>query len=1537
LKTAWSRTKAGKGGYASLAGFEFQITQAVLELIRSEGGDGGLVLMEVLSDILRQDGGLVVSQLKRTLSSGALHKALDELWDIEQLARSVVPDIRPSLRFQVQAAYRDLRDVEASIRRWMPASLVDADHLSAFKLRVQGVVVAAPRLEAARLLVEKFVDPTPFVTVDKLAGILLRASDAAAMEAAAAEIRVVLAAMKASATKRAVEFQIWGQDDRAPAPDYEPDARKAVRIGQRLTVADLVAGRLAYRSSYGTIHAAAEEWLTANADGADKIPTFWIEGRSGAGKSAALLHLLAKLRAEDPQRLIVWLGPRSERFGDVLRRFRDVIEDGRQLIIAIDDPLAPDQQQAFIAAAQAAADEWTRLSGSGDGDPTPQPPCLVCCGPTEQREFGEDNCYAELDITPWPLAPESAEDIEELAVWYTRRTGNSPPMLEGDVLLVQRFFEWDVGNLRDFALRFRKRLQNLGAAGTKVFDLVAGILAFGRLYADYPAHLLQAAMTADQDVSGALDRLAEEEAHLTFRADGEGVRLTHPHLADAIYREWFGRPSDKAVRKRHLAEGIRGALAQVERDPGARLAPLWAIARLKRGPESGRHVSADLRERLVLIDVEVRELLGELYAGIGPGQAGPSELPVWMVLDEAFGLGLSPSPSALLKDVIDKAGAPQQGLRLGCHIMLASGRREDANALRHAVSRLLRRLVDWRDDEGRPWRDWAYVASDLIHKGGASLITDDLLRLIDRASKWPSLRVPILAVARKAAAPDAMTVVSAWLAATQDHPQHWPGVLRALHDRKLPVTDLNDRMARFLLAVPHHPAWPTIWKSALEGQFLDRDHLNDLGLAWLGLKPETGIPVASFEADNYYKIIGALLSAKPVGFEEALQRLGLDWVEEVSPLAGGWSAVWNALWEDDTLSMADLERLRAMGFSALETFPRSREWSFIWHGFVHKRRDTIRADVLAIGQNWLKTVPNRHAGWVFVWETLDDQAPRHSPSRPELRDLANQWLVAAPQHRGWASIWEKQRQNPANDKAALFEMGRDWLAQASIDHPAWRFVAHVVISKTPASDPFSERFAQAAHAWLRSNPDDPRWPRMFSDACHLLSPEEAESFEAESLERSQRTGGPPPRLVRALLRRAEKQEQREALLVGLLRWLADHPDHPEWSMGWTTLAYDDDRPVSIETLCLMADKWSQTNGPITRGWPYLWPIWRYLLRAHKPEELPARAPDALTCLMSLPLTHTRWFQVWNALRYDDPDLLTNSSVLSRQAAWLRQPVRDANKWSEVFKFYHEAGGEWTEDPELASCLLDWLEIADATERRWPEIWRAAHNLDRADLSRLNKAMNWLSTQPSTQPGWPFVWRLLARAPAARTLDQDKVLALGRLWMAENDESHHAWPKMKEMVDKFGARVSADGQPTERTRVRTRAPSALGRWLSLRHKSQEEADRLDRGELLDLVMTANLAQRGWTLAWKSFVSRISAEETTAQLGERGMSWLERKEDTPAWPFVWRDLWTHWPKTRPRLTPMGREWLRGRSFTTPGRDFIQKKLFGRLARKKKTPEA
>ncbi|MBB4081414.1 hypothetical protein [Brevundimonas lenta] len=1525
-----------------MAGFDYQIAQTLHRIIRSEALGEGFVLMEALSDIVESDGGgLIVSQIKRTLSSGAVIKALEELWSIDALTRKEAPEILDLVRFQVQGARSELSNIAGTIKRWTPAGAFNAAELTAFKGRLTTSVSAAPRLEAIRLLIEEFSDSSAQSTVDEFSGRLLRAENPALVAAAVDDFRLHLSGLRATAAQRKRDFRIWGADDRAPVVvELEPNLREAVRIGERLGIPDLVAGRLARRRVYAQVHQAAEAWLSDIPPATEKLPCFWVGGRSGAGKSAALLHLLASLHHENPERVILWLGSRPERLSEAVARFRDTALAGRQIIVALDDPLAPSRQDAFAEAAQNASEEWSRISGQATTEPL-LPPVIVACGPSEQREYGEENLFAELDIHPFDLPKESVADLKELADWYESRTGRAAPNLEGDVLLVQRFFEWNRGEIPDFAKRFRERLQGMSRPNQSVtaFEVVARVLAFGRLYTDYPVIALEAARAADDDLARDLDQLASADDHLSFQDEEGGVRLTHPHLADAIYRQWFGRRTDRHHRKRHLADGLRGALGRHDLAPEIRTAPLWAIARLVRTRFGSRGVEADLRERADLIRSELVELLPEIYAEIVRDVEPLTDLPIWAILDSDLALGLSPAPSRILIETLATTAVPGRGLRLTCHTLLKYGQPTGGIEPLDAVVDLLDRLAEWRSD-GRPWVEWSFVAIDAIRNGGGPELVDPLLRMIDASPEWRGLRRCVLAMIRRGSRLDGELLASAWMVATEPLTWDWGAVLLALAEGPFTEEQRTVHGAhayRFLVANPQSRDWAAVWKFLHELIPEDRERLVSLGLAWLGVVPGA-VPAVDSGTLGFDRMLGLLLGRATSEVKSRLTELALQWLEAAVDADDGWSFIWTGLWEHGELPETQRVDLEANAIRRLEADPEHFGWSFVWNLLVARPGAAAPEQILRLGRTWLDRASARHSGWPFVWETLLKQAATEEV-RQDLAEAGMAWLRAGTEQNGWGTVAGVLFNAFPSMREPLTAMMVAWLEDARPSHPGWASVAKLALPLL-RDDVDAPRLGIKMWLWLRTHSEDAGWLPMLKAASRVLTPTQRDGLLTDAARRMQSRGARfRPQIVRAVVKMLPDASLKTPLLQSTSAWLPDSFAHQDWTIAWQLVNRADPPLRSAEDMLDLATRWGASHEEPPTTWGFIWPSWRYcLIQAGRRREVAELTPRTLEWLVKVHLSHPRWDANWYVVKIDRPELGLDPELLAAESAWLSQAAPELDAWSKVFITHRTKDRRWSGSEAISRNLDWWMRTAPRSHRNWGSVFGAALEKYGPLPDLLEDGLAWLDENALAE-GWPVVWKFLAHHAPRKSEFSASLVERAERWLSPAKAGHDDLPVILGAIARHrpSGRLTADetGMLIDRFNTERKPERALKLWKLIRRSGAKDIrTRYAADALCRLLRSTALDGDDFSGLWADTLSVDLGTDLRKEVGALGLRWLSHDSSPEGWPWVFRDTWRGWPDLRGALKPLGHTWLKAHGRSSKAAHVVQARLFsGRDRRAKK----
>jgi len=159
-------------------------------------------------------------------------------------------------------------------------------------------------------------------------------------------------------------------------------------------------------------------------------------------------------------------------------------------------------------------------------------PLVVTCGPPEFRQDLEDDAGGRgLRIHDWRIPPVDQTESETLRHWFVDRTGRSvspgPAFEQGEGLMVSMMFELRHDDLEQLAHRFRERLEQ-----RELKDALYQPLALDRLYVLTPAGWLTDGQRAQLEAIN-----QDDDFSFISTASGSGyLKLTHPHLSDAIYR-----------------------------------------------------------------------------------------------------------------------------------------------------------------------------------------------------------------------------------------------------------------------------------------------------------------------------------------------------------------------------------------------------------------------------------------------------------------------------------------------------------------------------------------------------------------------------------------------------------------------------------------------------------------------------------------------------------------------------------------------------------------------------------------------------------------------------------------------------------------------------------------------------------------------------------------------------------------------------------------------------------------------------------------
>lgn len=187
LRTAWEecQPKRAEGGLLALSGFDHQFLLTLLKIVhrwkeaseaeRQDQNTAHRVLTEAISDITELGTVVTLTQVKRTLSDSAVSKALEEFWEIFNLALDRTDSLVKHLQFVISGQFEGDRNPDEVIKGWGTKSKGDqAQKLDAFKDCVSYELVADPRTDLTAELENLSRDEDTETTIGRWLGYLLQ-------------------------------------------------------------------------------------------------------------------------------------------------------------------------------------------------------------------------------------------------------------------------------------------------------------------------------------------------------------------------------------------------------------------------------------------------------------------------------------------------------------------------------------------------------------------------------------------------------------------------------------------------------------------------------------------------------------------------------------------------------------------------------------------------------------------------------------------------------------------------------------------------------------------------------------------------------------------------------------------------------------------------------------------------------------------------------------------------------------------------------------------------------------------------------------------------------------------------------------------------------------------------------------------------------------------------------------------------------------------------------------------------------------------
>jgi hypothetical protein len=1381
-----------------------------------------------------------------------------------------------------------------------------------------------------------------------LSALFLAAENGGDFSQALTQIWSDLRGLENSSYQRNSPGYLWSSEDRPP----QTVVTGPVLIGGRVDVGDLRRGYFANRPIFQKITDEAEDWIEKvrdNREAGRKVNLLWIAGRSGTGKSVALLHILAGLHSQENDRTIIWLGNDVARLPECSRWARPLLKDGRQVLIGIDDPFPADREYDLAAILSATRLE---LSALQSGEQDFHPPLIICCGPTEQR-LGFRQQFADLaSITTVELPKESADDRAALWDWYQHRTGekrSQPYSPEQDVLLVQLFFEWRTGlPIEDFAARFRQRIRQLDQNPSRSFERFMDLLfAVNRLYVNYPLQLV----TKDHQLPGfetAFRLLHEEEKHLTIdeETDRTGIRITHPHLANAIYESssWYPRePHYEPQRRSHLQTVIQRSIEDCAQ-PRDKLRVLWAITRLG-DPTVDEMVRSRVDPATIAVLLHnITEMLQITFTAV-PVYV----LPVLVELQVRYPAAqFAFSPLQIAADALGRQEIDRLGVRLLCHKVLQhrdSLYKLDATATTRAVEAIRSML-----HERFAWTEWPHIALDYRKTTADETIDPLIASWIASHPENARTAFFIQDVVSFTQSDAVLEAAISWLKHNHANSSA-PYVLRGLLESYRESESLRLLASAWLDENDQNQVgWTFVWEALARVVQKDTALQDDLvakGKTWLDRN----------ESEQHPSWPGVMaLAIRLAPSDISLRQTGWNWLKEVNHDHGGWTFIWEALertTRQDWENRAELASIGVRWLRENQNGERHGAWSGVLSRLIFMLPGDL--DLRYSGWRWMSVTHIGDPSWIWVWRAVEWTTREDSWScRSELLEKGAKWLIHVPiTDRAWSRIWELIVERPTEvvgDIVEVCERGRSWLdlydAESKLPPSNWPNVLARLISLFPGDAELHER----AWVWLNvSSIEHGAWPivwtRLFDSTRGYNSWLHRSALL--SLGRhwftTRRTDWDATLWANILSRLLTGFSTDADLHAMAWNWLKDAGlNHNAGALVWNALV-DATNPTwpHRDALLQMGQQWlvSHRTDYDDSQWPSM------VLRLVRMLPADADLREAAWCWLDrVRFDHGAGLAVWMALvdtTKDDWPPREALLAIGRQWFAVHRTDYSAAEWTNIVS---RLVGTLPVDVELISHADSWLEKSSPDHGNWQYLWNRlwkAANDDNARRTALTaKADNWFVRGDINRRGWPLVWRQLWAAAGADPERQRVLAKQADAWLTCADPNHAGW-KSTWLLLWRAASEDADRRASlaglAYTWLRKVDPGLdnwnwKDVWEILWTSATVQSDRREELSILALKWLNTFApnQNGWRTVWfelwKNSVSDIARRSSLIALACRWLGTVDPNH--PRWTSVWQVVWDATIDNLPVRLELGERadiWLEQNDVTHSGWPIIWQSLW------------
>jgi hypothetical protein len=776
--------------------------------------------------------------------------------------------------------------------------------------------------------------------------------------------------------------------------------------------------------------------------GNSQLVTFWIDGKSGSGKSVLLLQILQKLVLERNAK-VFWLANDFGLLEKILIEWVDTqLTFDEPIYIFIDDFNSPQNRDTldYQSIVQILSDirsqdiRW---------------PVIVTCSPPEYlEEFKASGRDEGFLVQRWMIPLMNRSEQTALLEWFKQRTGKSHKtglaFTQEEGLIVSMMFELQYGNMKEFGKRFKARLDSSGLT-----EIMAQPLALNRLYIWPPEQWFNEISIEQKE---ALAILNAGNDFLFTSTDGQGdgyVRLTHPHLSDIIYKSI--RPqSGGIVRADDLANAFERAFKFSDV-----LATKILLAVSMGGERLEDLDNQYLARRMAEIWLQYESYVWKNHA-IGVAF-------VWT--DWVRWAARDPKVKSLFKSIapiekaIDSIGYSHSHWG-NIWLQLWESEPNYGRLVEYALV-WLERSERYHYSEPSWYEVWFALLSSPKIKGQINIFSELLalgLKKLDdsRDYRWADIWLVLIENMEGIPASEAQELVALgieWLA-VRENLRQWSLVWQALlkQEQYFPasttITDILDLGIHWLNGREHRVQWSFVWEELIRK------------------KNSKKLPrgITTFD----------------------LLSIGINWLAQSNQDQVQWPFVWEGVveyWE--IIDLVTRNQILEKGLNWLKNHESSNSWPYMFEKYLPKLEDGERRNLLIdLAKNSLLKAEVDSKEWHPVWDAcMNNWKYLDTEFRDQILNQSLNWLKNQEGSSNWPYIFEKclPKLEDGERRNLLIDLAKDSLFKAEVDSKEWHLAWDACINNWKYLDTeFRDQVLNLGLNWLENHNENPRWLSIFT-------------------------------------------------------------------------------------------------------------------------------------------------------------------------------------------------------------------------------------------------------------------------------------------------------------------------------------------------------------------------------------------------------------------------------------------------------------------------